>query len=391
MLRILHTSDWHIGQVLYGYDRSDDHRHALRRIAAIAAEERPDAILVSGDIFHTSNPSAASQQLFADALDTLRTAVPDTPVIITAGNHDGPSRLEAFAPLFRRLDITVVGQPPRVGEADSYLRDILVELPAGRILPLPFMLPQRYDDTLADAIGRLADSFTDSLPFVIAAHATIAPDAAGAEAVGGIEAIRPDAICSARADYVALGHIHRPQQIPSDGSCLRYCGSPLAVSFDETYEHSVSIVSIPERGGKPTVDTLPVEPLHPLVTIGGDEGTDWDEAQRRLAEFAASGPVPGTYVRLNIALQPGDKLPPDADMTAARAVADAGCRFCILNAILGRREIADTSTSMSIPEFRALKPAELARRYAERRGTTLSEHIWQLFDEALADATPTQP
>ena len=108
-MKIIHTSDWHIGQIFNEYERTEEHLAFFRTLAGITAREKPDALLVSGDIFHNPLPSAQSQKMYADAILGLKEASPGTTVVITAGNHDSGSRLEVFKELWDMAGVKVVG------------------------------------------------------------------------------------------------------------------------------------------------------------------------------------------------------------------------------------------------------------------------------------------
>ena len=93
-MRIIHTSDWHLGHILYGYDRSREQRNMLGQIEEIVGKEKPDALVVSGDVYHTGQPSAAVQKMFTEAVMRLHEACPGMEIVITAGNHDSASKHE---------------------------------------------------------------------------------------------------------------------------------------------------------------------------------------------------------------------------------------------------------------------------------------------------------
>ena len=112
-MKIIHTSDWHLGHLLYEYDRTEEHRHFLSQLAGIVREEQPDALVVSGDVFHYSNPSAASQRLFTDALLAIHNACPRMQIVVTAGNHDSSSKLEVASNLWKYAGVSVIGQIER--------------------------------------------------------------------------------------------------------------------------------------------------------------------------------------------------------------------------------------------------------------------------------------
>jgi exonuclease SbcD len=108
-MKIIHTSDWHIGQTLYQYSRDEEHKYFFNQLKNILLEERPDALIVSGDIFHASTPSVMSQRLYYHTLVELSKLYDDLQIIVTAGNHDSPSRLEAPRELWEAFNVTVIG------------------------------------------------------------------------------------------------------------------------------------------------------------------------------------------------------------------------------------------------------------------------------------------
>ena len=108
-MKVIHTSDWHIGQTLYQYSRDEEHKYFFNQLKNIVLEEKPDALIVSGDIFHASTPSVMAQRLYYHALVELSRLYDDLQIIVTAGNHDSPSRLEAPRELWEAFNVTVIG------------------------------------------------------------------------------------------------------------------------------------------------------------------------------------------------------------------------------------------------------------------------------------------
>ena len=108
-MKIIHTSDWHIGQTLHQYSRDEEHKNFFNRLNDIVLEERPDALIVSGDIFHSATPTVISQRLYYHSLVELSQLYDDLQIIVTAGNHDSPSRLEAPRELWEAFNVTVIG------------------------------------------------------------------------------------------------------------------------------------------------------------------------------------------------------------------------------------------------------------------------------------------
>ena len=111
IMKILHTSDWHLGQIFYGYERNEEHRAFLKSLSGIVGDEQPDAMIVCGDVFHNSTPSAAARKIYVDGMLEICRACPGMTVAVIAGNHDSPSRLEADAGLWSHFNVRVIGSP----------------------------------------------------------------------------------------------------------------------------------------------------------------------------------------------------------------------------------------------------------------------------------------
>ena len=143
MFRILHTADWHLGQVFHGYDRDYEHRVFLENLRRIISDRKIDALLIAGDIFDTANPSAAAQRRFFGFLADAHADHPNLQTVITAGNHDAGARLEAPAGLLERMKISIVGTVKFTDEGAIDYEKFLVPLknPAGEIAALAVAVP----------------------------------------------------------------------------------------------------------------------------------------------------------------------------------------------------------------------------------------------------------
>ena len=108
-MKLIHTSDWHIGQTLHQYSRDDEHKYFFNQLKNIILEEEPDVLIVSGDIFHSATPTVVSQRLYYHTLVELSRLHDDLQIIVVAGNHDSPSRLEAPRELWEAFNVTVIG------------------------------------------------------------------------------------------------------------------------------------------------------------------------------------------------------------------------------------------------------------------------------------------
>ena len=376
-MKILHTSDWHLGHVLYGYDRGEEQREMLAQMTDIVRQQRPDAFLLSGDVYHTAQPSAGVQRLFAEALVEMHEACPSMRIIVTAGNHDSGAKHEIYRVPWKALGVEVVGHIDRETPASHIVR----VGDSGYVVAVPYCyertLPEGFFQSLLDTVEQ---ENTAHLPVVLMAHTTVqgcdykGHDAPSDRTVGGIDALPIDAFGHGY-DYLALGHIHHEQWVHGARPHARYCGSPLAVSFDECYEHSVSMVSL-EPGGDVGCEQVAIRNPHPLVTLPSAGVVDWEHAKALLADFPADI---STYIRLCVEVD--DFLPPQAGTEAEELTRGKDCRFCTIR-VSRKHNVQRAETGMSVEEFREQKPLDIVRRYAEDRGFAFTPDLEELFDEA---------
>lgn len=378
-MKILHTSDWHLGHTLYNYDRTEEQEAMLRQITDIVSREKPDAFLLCGDVYHTPQPSAAVQTMFNNAIVNIHKACPEMTIVVTAGNHDSPTKHEIFSTPWKAFGVYAIGNVSK----DSPRRHI-IEIPGnGYIVAMPYAyernIPEGFFQQLLDetaAINR------ENLPVVMTAHLTLrgcdctGHDNATDYTVGGIDTLDMEQMGEGY-DYLALGHIHRPQFIHTGRHNVRYSGTPLAVSFDESYPHSVSIVEIGRHGSRPEVRTIEISNPHPLVTLPREGYAAWEEAKGQLAAFPSDIPA---YIRLNVAV--GDYLPAEANMEAAALAEDKQCRFCCINA--KRKEtVRAEAKALTVQEFQAEAPIDIARRFAADTGCEFDAEMEEIFREAM--------
>ena len=148
-MKILHTSDWHLGHTLYNYDRSHEQQAFLQQLTRIVAEEMPDAMVVSGDIYHYSTPSAATQKMYTDGMLEIHRACPGMTIVVTAGNHDSSSKLEIDSSLWNHFGVKVVGNIERTREEvnlEKHIVEVIDEAAAlkGYIIAVPHVYPQNF-------------------------------------------------------------------------------------------------------------------------------------------------------------------------------------------------------------------------------------------------------
>lgn len=279
-MRILHTADWHLGRTLHGVDLGGAHAAFLDHLVEVVRSESVDAVVVAGDVYDRAFPSVEAVGLLSDALERL---CEHTRVIVTPGNHDSSIRLGFASTLFR--DRLVV----RTREVDAATP---VELPDAQgqlgalLYPVPYLDPDAAraalgewsDEPLhrshasvlgavtrrvgADLAGRRAGG--GRVPAMLAAHVFVGGGAASDSErdirVGGVDAVPAAVFADTGLDYVALGHLHRPQAIgraDAEGPVIRYSGSPLALSFSERQQVKSSALVTLQPGVPAQVELLP--------------------------------------------------------------------------------------------------------------------------------------
>ncbi|MBO7684554.1 MAG: exonuclease subunit SbcD [Kiritimatiellae bacterium] len=323
-MKIIHTSDWHLGARLHEEDRSAEHQAFLDWLIALMREEKPDALIVAGDVFDVKAPSPQAQKLYYEFLARVVREHLCSRVVVTAGNHDNAKMLAAPSRLLEELGVVVVSVAG--GGVDAVNEVVAVDGDDGRpglvVAAVPFMFDaelanfglENADET-ADRPARIlagwrrhyeeviaaARKAAPNVPLVATGHCTVR-DALASDAdsercrhIGGIDAYDPAPL--AAADYVALGHLHIPQPVGGFEGKMFYSGSPLRMSFDEeTSKKSVNIVTLGAHGTAPTVEIREVPETVPILTV---EGTP-DEAKARLAALVAESKDTRRYVRVRL-------------------------------------------------------------------------------------------
>lgn len=345
-MKIIHTSDWHLGHRLYNYDRSDEEAYFFGQLEQVVGEEKPDALLVSGDIYHTGTPGNDVAKVFTDRLLDVQAKCPDMEIVVIAGNHDSYSRLEIDRALWRRCHVHVLGTPPEDGNGRADFARNVIEIPGkGLIAAVPFCHSRNFpvcgDGTADDRMSAyfnglqqfVAERNPANLPTVLMAHLAVGKetDLTGQDRmaiVGGEECVNCE-VLGTGYDYIALGHIHCPQWIKGERRVARYCGTPRTIHFDETYSHGVDVVTV-ESDREVESRTVEFAPLRPLKTFGGKMGKPFDEVLNELSTVELQRE---TYVRLNVSLSKGETVAVDWNERARKIAAERNARFCLINPI----------------------------------------------------------
>lgn len=376
-MRLLHTSDWHLGQTLHDFDRSHEHQAFLDWLLVTIENEKPDALLIAGDVFDNANPSAAAQHQLYRFLTATHRIAPKLSIVLIAGNHDSAGRLEATAPFLELFGAVVIGQVLRNPDQSIDVERMVVPLRAadGTVgawcVAIPFLRPSdvpRVDGTEDAYLEGVAELYRQALAvaqtrcepgqvIVAMGHCHMV----GGEVselserrivVGGAEALRADIFDSSVA-YVALGHLHKAQRI-GGREHVRYCGSPLPLSFAEIhYPHQVVCVDL-DSGGKAaasirplrvprSVELLRIPAQHApvaevlqqleqlnLPTLTGQPVDSWPIAEVRVLLDA---PEPGLRTRIEAALEGKPVRLGRIDTTSSRTDRDTSTAEVSLDAL----------------------------------------------------------
>lgn len=308
-MKILHTSDWHLGRTLYGRKRYEEFEAFLVWLADTIEQQHIDALLVAGDIFDTSTPSNRAQELYYRFLCRVA-ASSCRHVVVVAGNHDSPSFLNAPKTLLKALDVHVVGNA-----ADSVDDEVLVlrnalNQPELIVCAVPYLRDRdirrvEAGEQVEDKERKLLEGIRDhyasvaavaqemrleldsQIPVVAMGHLftaggqTIDGDGVRELYVGSLAHVTAG-IFPPSFDYVALGHLHVPQKVGGKES-IRYSGSPLPMGFGEAGQHK-SVCAVTFKAAAPTVELVDVPVFQRLERVRGD----WACISGRLLELSAS-------------------------------------------------------------------------------------------------------
>lgn len=301
-LKIIHTADWHLGQTFFGYDREEEHQAFLSWLTNTLTEQQTDVLLIAGDVFDVSNPSASAQRRFFHFLKEVTFRNPSLQIIVIAGNHDSAARLEAPNPLLQELNTHVIGVVKRTSTGEIDFENLLLPLRGkdGEVqawcMAVPFLRQGDYpvepdvSDTYIGGVTRMynqlymyASEKKQSGQALIAMghlHASGAElsenDRSERVIMGGLESVSANTFNKGIA-YTALGHIHKAQRIGGRDN-LRYSGSPLPMSFSEkNYHHQVLSIELEGENiiriepilipQKVSLLRIPVQPAPPLQVL----------------------------------------------------------------------------------------------------------------------------
>jgi DNA repair protein SbcD/Mre11 len=378
-MRIIHTSDWHLGRKLKGQDRTPEIEFALNELYSKAIELEVDAVLVAGDIYDAPNPSVEAEQVAFNFFGKLKQA--NIPAVIIAGNHDSASRLDAIAQVLRYIGVKALGKPQKADKGGV----IYVDTKNGKlcVAAMPFASERKllkYDDLwnkddleqrqyykvcVQKFIKNLSDSFRDDSVNILMAHMTLEGTIRAYSEVDYYT--RDNYVLSGQmlpsvAQYIALGHIHKPQQV-SNAAPTYYSGSLIQVDFGEAGEDKgFYLVDVePGRPAKPQFITIPCQ--KPLKVIRCNED-NIDETLEQNREH------PG-YLKVIVELN-SPKL----------GLADMVRKVCPQALIVEAKYLRTEQALPELPENYKFDPIEEFQRfYLKRQGAEVPTEVLEVFTQ----------
>src|ERR1700754_1957311 len=383
-MRILHTSDWHVGKVLKGRTRHDEHIRVLAQVVEIARAEQPDVVIVAGDLYDTAAPTADATRGVTRALSALQRT--GAQVVAIGGNRDNGAALDALRPWADAAGVVLRGSVSNdpadlliTGETAGGERWQLVTLPflsqryairAAEMYELTAAETQQsYADHIARLLAKLSERFADpGVVNLVTAHLTIVGASAGggereAHTVMGYAV--PATVFPANSHYVALGHLHRAQQVIAPCP-TRYSGSPLAVDFGE--EENVSSVAIVDVSTDKAarVRDVPITSALPLRTVRGS------------LEQLATVNLPDAWLRVFVRETPRVGLREDVQELLPNALE-----------VRIDPDMVPSRAGERMAQRAGRSPRELFGDYLDSRGNA-EDGVRELFDELYDEVSSTK-
>ncbi|MBL8725046.1 MAG: exonuclease SbcCD subunit D C-terminal domain-containing protein [Planctomycetes bacterium] len=433
-MRILHTADWHLGHSLRDHSRQAEHDQFLAWLVQTLAEREVDALLLAGDVFDSANPPPWAWRQWFQFLGAARTARPGLQIVAIAGNHDSAARLDAPRELLAPLGVRVVGVLPRSADGAVAPADLLVPLrdrdgrPAALVAAIPFLrggdvaemapgeatpaddrIPRPGDGEAHDAVGDRLFAGMRALherifataraerqlgqALVALAHGYFTggqtSELSERKVLGGNQHALPLDLFPEACDYVALGHLHRPQRL-GGREHVRYSGSPLPLAMPEReYPHHVVFADF-AAGALQKVWSLRVPRPAPLLRLPEHGELLPDAALAAVAALPARDPLRAEGLRplLEVAVRLPEPSPALAERIA-QACADKDVRLVRVELLAGG---VDAAASAAPVELASLSPEQVfVRRYQRVHAGPVPESLLGAFRELLEAVEHGEP
>lgn len=404
-MRLLHTSDWHLGQNFFGFNRQYEHQQFLDWLLITLKQQFIDVLLIAGDIFDTANPPSSAQQQFYHFLCAAKLSIPHLQVVIIAGNHDSPTRLEVPTPFLAAFDMVVVGQVNRQQQHID-LEKFVIPLRSAQghteawCLAVPFLRPsdvprvEDADDAYLEGIAELYAQVTElarskktpQQALVAMGHCHIvggqvSQDSERKLVMGGVEMLS-STIFAPDISYVALGHLHLAQAV--GGEYIRYSGTPLPMSFSEiSYPHQVMVIEL-QNGQTAAMTPVLVPRSVPLLRIPPEP----QSIEQVLALLTEQNWPSDTldhlqpYLQVRVLL---DKPEPSLRSKIEQVLDGKGVRLVKIESHYKHQEQQQTPAFLSLEDVQRIQPDDVFMRlYQQKYGNEPDTALLTLFRDLLS-------
>ncbi|BES60820.1 exonuclease SbcCD subunit D [Dysgonomonas capnocytophagoides] len=400
-MRLLHTADWHIGQYFFGYDRKEEHKFFFEWLKKTIREYNADALLVSGDVFDSPNPSAESQKIYFRFLREVSLGNPNLQIIITAGNHDSAARLEAPGPLLEDMNIRIKGIIRKNEDGLIDYQNLFVPLSKdnqinGWCIAVPYLRQGDYPnaESYSKGVKEMYDNLYNELlkvkephvPIIVMGHL----QATGSEVsendrsertiIGGLECISPEVFDRKDIVYTALGHLHKAQRV-SGRENVRYSGSPLPMSFAEkNYKQGINLIEI-EKDELKQISRIDFEPPVKLISLPKTP-KPLDEVLSEISQLP-NGEVhsDSPYLELKVLI-----TEPEPSMRNQIEEALKGKSVRLTSAVPYKLKHNKESKAITYEELRTINPMEMAEDvFLSRFGNEMPDSMKSLLQNVIEE------
>lgn len=404
-MKILHTSDWHLGAELYGFSRKKEHENFFCQLKTIIVENDVDVLIVSGDIFHTSMPKNEIVEFYNRTMIDLHNVKPSMQIVIISGNHDSGLRLNADKQLWDLANVFVSGIPSKEPENQIVsIKNNSNEI-IGYVVAVPYFLPcnapvenverdQKLSTYINNIYSKLKEINTDNLPIIIASHLTIKGVKLQKEheilqkdqdnniiSVGGVESVDVNIFGKAHIDYdyVALGHIHLPFKV---GENAYYSGTPVAINFDEKFNHFVNLLEIDKHGQEVKITKIEIFQKIPLITIPQQPKPKLEA----LEELKNLDKDKECFVRVNLLFEHNEMFSEEDKIAIRQIFNDKKAVFCSYK--IERKELQtqeNEQINLSAEVFKQIEPYTLTELYLKNNDKKLSEKAMEYLKDIIKE------
>ena len=391
-MRLLHTSDWHLGQNFFGFSRHYEHQQFLDWLLLTLVEQQIDVLLIAGDVFDTANAPASAQQQLYQFLCAAKLNTPHLQVVIIAGNHDSPTRLEVPMPFLSAFDMVVIGQVTRQHQQIDVERMVIpLKNRQGEVkawcLAIPFLRPSdvpkvdNAKDAYLEGIAALYQQATDCAldkretgqAIIAMGHchmlgSQVSEDSERKLVMGGIESLS-SAIFAPEISYVALGHLHLAQKVGGDDR-VRYSGTPLPMSFsEEHYQHSIRVIELDHDAIKSATSIL-IPRTVPLYRIPKTKAEPLDAVLTLLQQHdwptIPEQQQPYLLVRVQL-----EKPEPSLRQQIEQALANKSVKLVKIETTYPSTTTDNEDKVMSLEDVQRLQPEDVFLKMYQQKFATL--------------------